>query len=73
MNLRSFLVTDVENWIDRSFDYSGVNGSNFLQKERQQPPLEDGDSGIFLSASNRYTYTCYLIYMHADISIRFGF
>ncbi|GFT02491.1 protein bicaudal C 1, partial [Nephila pilipes] len=46
----------VASWInrpDRSYAFSsGVNVSNFLQKDRQLP-IDEGDSGIFLPSHNR--------------------
>ncbi|GIY49701.1 protein bicaudal C homolog 1 [Caerostris extrusa] len=57
IQMNHFPARNVESWInrpDRSYAFSsGVNVSNFLQKDRNLP-IDDGDSGIFLQSHNRY-------------------
>ncbi|CAL1289727.1 unnamed protein product [Larinioides sclopetarius] len=55
--MNHFPARNVENWInrpDRSYAFaSGVNVTNYLQKDRNLP-FDDGDSGIFLPSNNRF-------------------
>lgn len=57
IQMNHFPGRNVSSWInrpDRSYAFSsGVNVSNFLQKDRQLP-IDDGDSGIFLPSHNGF-------------------